>query len=227
MKKIWLFGTLLTLLFVTNVHGEAQKYEHKARTSTSNLEKVKFGSHFRSMFLGCKGGVFVEYEIHEAVGLQTGLLYFSDKYYMKFLEKRYRNAFVDLNYLSVPLIARFYPGEERQFCVFAGLQINYLRGGDITLVYKDASEFIEHTFSGKSGSGSNKAHEIKDTNAHGLKISNWGSHFIVGFDYEYRGGFQLGLEYGWGLSNVVKCKETNFNWTFKPSLGYNFANLFG
>jgi Outer membrane protein beta-barrel domain len=227
MKKLFLFSTLLTLLFVTNVHGEAQKYEHPARTSTSNLEKVKFGSHVHAGILGNKVGAFVEYEIHEAVGLQTGLLYFSDNYYMQGLEKKDKNAFVDLNYLSVPLIARFYPGEERQFCVFAGLQINYLRGGNLALVYKDASELIEHAFSGKSGSGSNKRRKIKDTNAHGLKISNWGSHFIVGFDYEYRGGFQLGLEYGWGLSNVVKCKETTLNWIFKPSLGYNFVKLFG
>jgi Outer membrane protein beta-barrel domain len=228
MKKLLLFSTLLALLFVTNVHGEAQKYEHMAENSASNLEKIKFGVHLHSITSGHKVGVFAEYEIHEAFGLQTGLLWFNDVYIMLGLEGNSdKHALVAPKHLSVPLIARFYPGEGRQFCMFAGLQVNYLMRGSLLHLNKDTEEGAVESmllpFSRKSSEGE---HKIKDTSAHKLKISNWGSHFVMGFDYETLGGFQFGLECGWGLSSVAECKKTVFNLTFKPTLGYNLAKLF-
>ena len=231
MKKLLLFSTLLALLFVTNVHGEAQKYEHMAENSASNLEKIKFGVHLHSIISGHKLGAFAEYKIHEAFGLQTGLLIFGDFFHMIGLEGKSDNkAFVRIRHVSCPLIARFYPGEGRQFCMFAGLQVNYLWGGSLTLLGEDtkdgAAESKLSPFSRKSSSNSEGKHAIKDTSAHKLKISNWGSHFVMGFDYETLGGFQFGLEYGRGLSSVAECKGTVLNLTLKPTLGYNLAKLF-
>jgi len=229
MKKI-LLSTVFALLFVANVHGKPPAYGRMTGTSTSDLEKIKFGVHLYSILFGHKVGAFVEYKIREAVGLQTGLLYFNDFYGMQGLEGNSdKKVIVNPGHLSVPLIARFYPGEGRQFCMFAGLQINYLVGGDLIYADEDKKgkviESILLPFSKDSSSGSKKKYKIKDTSAHGLTISNWGSHALVGFDYESLGGFQLGLECGFGLSNLAKCKETLLNWTFKPTLGYNFAKL--
>lgn len=226
MKKLLLFSTLLALLFVTNVHGEAQKYEHMAENSASNLEKIKFGVHLHSIISGHKLGAFAEYKIHEAFGLQTGLLIFGDFFHMIGLEGKSDNkAFVRIRHVSCPLIARFYPGEGRQFCMFAGLQVNYLWKGSLVLsdedIENDLIAFLKLLFPDSMDN-----HKVKDTSAHKLKISNWGSHFVMGFDYETLGGFQFGLEYGQGLSSLAKCEETVFNWTLKPTLGYNLAKLF-
>ena len=70
-----------------------------------------------------------------------------------------------------------------------------------------------------------KKYNKRSMNEQGITTNNWGTHFLMGFDYEYLGGFQLGLEYGLGLSSMAKCNDTIFNWTLKPSLGYNFAKL--
>ncbi len=228
MKKILLSSTLLTLLCVTNIYGEAQKYERMTGTSTtSDSGKTKFGVHLYSIISGRKFGGFVEYKMNEALGLQTGFLLFNDAYLMKSLEGGSNlNALVTPSHMSVPLIARFYPGEERQFCMFAGLQINHLTGGSLMYLDEDTEfEDIASILLGTSSSNEKK-HKIKDTSAHKEKISYWGAHFLMGFDYEYLSGFQLGLEYGLGLSSLAKCKETSNNFTLKSSLGYNFAKLF-
>ena len=229
MKKN-LLSTVLALLFVANVHGKPPAYERMTDTSTSDSENIKFGIHLHSIILGHKLGGFVEYKIHEAVGLQTGLLYFNDSYIMEGVEGSVgENARVSPAHFSVPLIARFYPGEGRQFCMFAGLQVNYLLGGSLMYLGKDKEgeeiKSMLSPLSKESSSNSKNKYKIKDKSAHGVTISNWGSHLLVGFDYESLGGFQIGLEYGLGLSSLAKCEETMFNWTLKPTLGYNFAKL--
>jgi hypothetical protein len=235
MKKVLLFSTLIALLFVTKVYGKAQKYEHLTGTSTtSDSGKTKFGVHVHSSIFGSKVGGFVEYEMHEAIGLQTGLLFFNDAYTMESLKEDSNiSAIVKPSHVSVPLIARFYSGKKRQFCMFAGLQVNYLRGGNIVYPGKyTRGESVKYmlplspTESGLDSEDMYEIKEIKDKSAQRVTVSNWGSHLLVGFDYEYLGGFQLGLEYGLGLSSIAKCEETIFNWTLKPTLGYNFAKLF-
>ena len=101
--------------------------------------------------------------------------------------------------------------------MFVGLQINYVTGGNIAYLGNNA-EFEDFAKADK--------YAINDESQRRVTINNWGAHLLVGFDYEYLGGFQLGLEYGRGLSSLAKCGSEDFNWTFKPYLGYNFAKLF-
>jgi hypothetical protein len=41
--------------------------------------------------------------------------------------------------ITYPLIARLYPGMERQFCMFVGLQVGYLVGRNISYVSQDST----------------------------------------------------------------------------------------
>ena len=109
---------------VATGHAKPSNAEH-----TSSAEEVKFGLHLRPSW-HAKVGAFVEYKIHEAFGLQAGLLYFGDAYLMKALEGTADScAGVLPRYVAMPLILRIYPGEDRQFCIFTGWQLNYLVGG--------------------------------------------------------------------------------------------------
>lgn len=101
------------LVFFTNVYGKAREYKPMTRTSTSDSDKIKFGVHLNSIISFHKVGGFVEYKMNEAIGLQTGLLLFDDSYAMKSLrDDSNLIALVNPSHVSVPLIARFYPGEK-------------------------------------------------------------------------------------------------------------------
>ena len=228
-RKI-ILSALLALFFVTNVCSASSGQD---ASGGGLADKMKFGVHLGSILWCHKVGAFAEYKIHDAFGLRTGIMRFKDMYAMKALhESPKQSAVVVPVYAAVPLIARFYPGEARQFCMFAGLQVNYLAGGEsVYFSTSDSQEKIKkkteslNPFSEKPSPNSDLKN-LKDESAQSVPISSWGSHLLMGFDYETLGGFQIGLEYGYGLSSLAACDEIVGNWTLKPTLGYNFAKLF-
>jgi hypothetical protein len=234
MKKKLLLSTLFSLFFIANVHGDAQRVRDPE--STSGLEKIKFGVHSA---LVSKGGVFVEYQVHEALGLRTGCRFFENLYLLNSLqESSDRSAIVSPSYLSVPLITRWYPGTGRQFCMFVGLQVGYLIGGNIAYIpkysknkemmatflsqHRLASRFIPEEAIPNLKQSKRK---IKDKSKQIVTINNWRCQLFVGMDYEYLGGFQLGLECSSELSSLAACEEKKFDGTFRISLGFNFAKF--
>jgi hypothetical protein len=123
--------------------------------------------------------------------------------------------------------------------MFVGLQVGYLVGRNISYVSQDSTpEDIMSTLVSKHRLFSKflpeenvptiekGKHKIKDKSKQIVTINNWRCQLFVGMDYEYLGGFQLGLEYGWGLSSLAACEEKSFDWAFRLSLGSTFAKLF-
>lgn len=219
MKKI-----LLPILFFTALTANARGINHYS----SYTEELKFGLHLKSIIPYNKIGAFVEYKMHEAFGLQSGLLYFMDGYIMEEGSGKNVYTLVKPTYLSVPLLFRIYPGDDRQFCFFAGLQTSYLIRGDyLTFDISGPSERITEKvleFFKKLFDENETWSELKDIKSDNL--NNWAFHFVWGLDYEFSGGFQLGTEIGHGLTTLDdRFKETYFNWTAKFVLGYNFAKL--
>lgn len=218
MKKLLLL-TLAVMLAVTTAQGKPSQAAHNP-----SKDQFKFGLHLKLM-IGPKFGAFGEYKINEILGLQSGLLYFMDFYAMKGLQgNATEGAFVNPHYLAMPLILRVYPGTASQFCMFAGFQLNYLRGGNMRRFSinsaEDFAKSLEKLFSDNSD-----LIELKDASQHNIDVSNWSSHLVWGLDYEFLCGFQLGLEVGNGLTTLVACEKSSLNFTSKLTLGYNFAKL--
>ncbi|MHA7877327.1 MAG: porin family protein [Bacteroidota bacterium] len=216
MKKIFQLSALFALLLAPNVHGTPA---NDGATDHRLADKVKFGVHLKGF--GSTWGVFGEYKFHEAVGIQTAVLKFSDFYLMKGTDDTPdEQELVKPNYVSFPLLLRLYPSKSRRFCLYAGFQFNYLRGVRI----------IEaHTVDNNFASIANplKNIEEKTTKLKGADgIKEWTTHLVYGFDHEWDTGIQLGLVVGKGLNTLKKCDKTAFNFITKFTLGYNVAKLF-
>ena len=206
------------LLAVTIAYASPANARSTSSADTA-AEKIKFGLQLKFPCLP-KFGVFGEYKLSEMLGIQTALLYFSDFYLMQDLqgkESHQNHALVLAQYISMPVILRFYPGVTRQLCIFGGLQINYLLGGNILYMSASANQMAQF----KKLFSKENILKLKDEKESG----NLSLHLVMGFDYEAKGGFISGLEIGKGLSTFIKCDDSKLNWTFKPVLGYNFGKL--
>jgi outer membrane receptor protein involved in Fe transport len=223
MKKYLLLGLMFAFSVVT-AHAYAPNGKAKA-ANQSSMSNIKFGPQLGTA-LSTKVGAYFEYKVHDKIGIQTGLSYFSDMYILHNPETTDSNklklVYVTPKYIVLPIIFRGYPGDDRQFCLFTGVQAGYLIGvqkGDLSgKDFTDASqrkEIIDATVKGK-----NKT-ELTDAD----QSRNLGFSIIAGFDYEFSFGLTLGLSYSKGMIDVIKAEKSYLNWTFQPTIGYNIAKL--
>ncbi len=203
-NKNYVFVALLILFPITHAHSISNGIE----------DRVKFGVHLKGITLST-WGVFGEYKVHEAIGLQAAILKFSDFYFMKGIDNSPESdAFVRPHYVAMPLLFRLYPGEKRQFGLYVGVQLNRLIGGKILL---DPSDDIDEVRKEVKELGS----RLKDED----DIRKWTTHSVWGFDFEWPGGIQWGIAMSKGLSTLKQCDEAKINFTCKMYLGYNLAKL--
>ena len=228
MKKIFTILALSALVF-TSVNAQDLKIGAKAGVNLSSLggDKVpgienegKIGLHL--------GGVGV-YMFSDKFGAQAELLYssFGGKQTSSFSSESFSftdESKVKLNYLSLPLMGKFYATESLSF--EAGPRIAFLLS---------ANEEFEgsETFDGETESFSGEEDISKGIN--GLDLG-----FNIGASYELESGLFFSLRYTLGLSNIYDSSAffvdedgdvlddignfTQQNNAFQISIGYFFLN---
>ena len=130
MRKNLLLISFLLLALGNGVYAKAPNYKMSAgKSSSNNPQEIKFGPQFGIAF-SKKAGLFGEYKLNETLGVQASIIYFSNFYFLGDAE------IVDGGFLitkvasiSMPIVLRAYPGSDRQFCWFSGIQLGYITTG--------------------------------------------------------------------------------------------------
>lgn len=185
MKKL-LLGTALFLVAVVGLNAQTT-FGAKAGLNLANVtgEEVKTKAK-----IGLVAGVFAEVSLGEDFRFQPELLFSSQGYKIKDLAK------ASLNYVSIPLMAKYYVAEG--FALEAGPQIGIL-------------------LSAKAKSGKEEVDMKKK-----LKSTDFGLN--IGASYDVIENMFVGARYNFGLSKLAKGKRADKvkNSVLSVSLGYRF-----
>lgn len=217
-------STALAILFLGSII-YAKEPAYKLNRSTSLQEQIKFGAHYGINFFSSSWGIFGEYKPNESLGLQIAISYFKNFYTLLGTEVSNGGAaMAETNYISLPFILRSYPGNDRQFCLFAGAKLGYILKGNFLftpgkeITKEDAEKLVKDIESNKL------VISLKDINEQD-KINRFQLGFTLGLDYEFKFGLILGLSFTKELINVIKSKNSFLNWTLQPTLSYNFGKF--
>lgn len=227
MRKALLLSLILVLPAVT-ARGQGKRKQYRPSDQTS-AGAIKFGlklgpSNFGTQRKGDKledltncqilrfhAGAFGEYKFIDKVGLQLALLYSGqgrqDKLdsYLPDREGKGEVKKLKLNYLLAASTLRWYPGADRQFCLFIGPYLGYCMSA-MEYPYIDGKQQEPGV----------------DLKASPDPIKNLDLGIVLGLDYEFAMGLILGFANNTGLKNLFDNLEAkNFGGQF--SVGYNFA----
>lgn len=197
--------------------------------STNTVEEIKFGPQLKGLTTW-QAGVTGEYKFAESLGVQACLEFVRD-WYMLFGTKVSNGnlAITGLDRINFPIVLRGYPGDDRQFCCFGGVQLGYIISADFAFAGEATSynpSFSEIGEEREKLERSLKGSVVKLENIQEKdQVNRFQFGLIGGFDYEFGFGLTCGLSYSKELINALKSNESFFNWTFRPSVGYNFAKL--
>lgn len=186
MKKL-LLGTALFLVAVVGLNAQTT-FGAKAGL---NLTKVTGGETKTKAKIGLVAGVFAEVSLGEDFRFQPELLFSSQGYKVKDVEGK-----VSLNYVSIPLIAKYYVAEG--FALEVGPQVGILLSAKT-----------------KAGKGEVDIKEQVKTIDFGLNI---------GGSSDITENMFVGARYNFGLSKLAKGKDADKvkNSVLSVSLGYRF-----
>jgi hypothetical protein len=231
MKRKFLSILILSAVLVTfknSSYAKAPKYvASTARSSSNNTQEIKFGPQI-AISIARKGGLFGEYKLNEALGVQVGIVYFNNYYFLD-------NAdIVDGGFMlarvasiDIPIVLRAYPGNDRQFCWFVGPQLGYIIKGKFnTMASAPLSTTEEKVDKMKDYENvlKNMNLDLKDINEQD-KVRRFQVAILAGFDYEFDFGLITGLTYTKGFVDVIKSEDSIANWSFQLALGYNFGKF--
>lgn len=230
MKSVLLSSTVLTLLFFTSAYGKKQEYRHSKPTQDTgqmkfgitpklNIATISADDESMQKTIGHvvmpSFDLFGEYALNDTVGVQLSLGYSgqgsavggkggADKIKMD----------IYLHYIMLSAMPRFYPGSDRQFCLFVGPRISWLASAKRQRFVNGKKVGKEIDFLGDKVLEKNKPKRV-----------DWG--VLFGLDYESDAGIILGVDWNIGITNILK-DESNKLRTFSTglTLGYNFAKLF-
>lgn len=214
--KVIYFSILLFSSF-SHAHAEnspdSQQEEDQPPIHTTT-QRIKFGPQIGTgIFAGSlRLGVVGEYKIVEWLGMQTGLLYFHNQYFLSgtFPNINETLAAVAPHYITVPIVLKGYPKPDRRNSFFAGIHISYLLGGFL--------EWHETMLTRKYIA----AIRLNDER---LTARQLGSALILGGDYEFQYGITVGLTFIHELTKVIETDNATLNWTLAPTLSYNLGIL--
>jgi len=239
MNKKLLLSVLLTLLIAGHVQAKVKRYKRK---SVRYLEQIKFGVQYRGNIVLLRESdpeednlvhepsyrpafdLFGEYALFNEMGVQFSLGYSGQGKRLKSTDRRRTGnrsykARLYLHYFMFAAVPRFYPGNDRQFCLFIGPRISWLAAAKLQAVIDGAKQRkLDLLASESNGIGGTRG---------GLKRIDWG--IVFGLDYESKNGIIIGLHYNTGLTHIFQEQRgENQVCTFSMggTLGYNFTKLF-
>ena len=196
MKKLFVFAIIAIFSF-SYINAQEVHFGAKAGVSFANLTGDVEGLNMRT---GLHVGGVVEIPISDKFSFQPELLYSmqgakeKDSY-----EGETYEATLKVDYLNVPLMAKFYVAEG--FSIEAGPQVGFL------LSAKAKAEV----------GGSSGEEDIKDY----FKGIDFGAN--LGFGYKMENGLNFGARYNLGLANIADSDDGDVkNGVFQISVGYFF-----
>ena len=193
MKKVLLTIAMVALGFTANA--QEITFGVKAGLNIANLSgDTPEGSSGRTSF---HVGGAVEIEVSDKFSIQPELVYSAQG--MKF-EQEGVDLTMKLDYLNVPLMAKYYVAEG--FSLEIGPQIGF----NLSAKAKGEQGGVSAT-----------------TDLEEISSIDFGANF--GFGYKLDSGLNFGARYNLGLSNVIDSDNTNEsskNGVFQVSVGYNF-----
>ena len=214
LKPSLLLGILLALA-VTTAHARPARNRRGARNKHIHVP-IKFGAkvgycgaflHSRTLrniedhiLLRPRFDLYGEYELNDTLGVQLSLMYLGQG-----VKDPYAKLYLDYILCSPSL--RWYPGSDRQLCLFLGPQLSYLMS---------AKEV--------QSSSNNSINLLQDSDSEQRRRIDAG--LLFGLDYEFDIKLLLGVSWNVGFISIVKNSNlslTNFSGSWY--LGYNFAPL--
>lgn len=227
MKKNLLLISSLLLALGNAAYAKVPNYKAAAgRSSSNNMQEIKFGPQI-GISLAKKGGLFGEYKLNEALGVQGGFVYFSNIYFLDDAEVANGGyIFTKIASINMPVLLRAYPGNDRQFCWFGGFQLGYITSGKFNFISSTSLPNEEKVEQIKNAEDllKNMNIDLKDINEQD-KVRRFQMGIVAGFDYEFDFGLVTGLTYTKELIDVIKSKDSLLNWSLQLALGYNLGKF--
>jgi hypothetical protein len=220
MRKYITLAAMLTLLGNNFAHAAPYRsrpiQKNNKRTAADTL---KYGVVWTGSIMGGREiGGFVEYKINSPFGIETGLRFVGSVYGLIKSEINSSDAVVVARSLTIPLIARFYPGSDRKFAWYIGLQGGYILGGRVVLLPSNLKELKFNNIASL---------EERDLSSFPPeKVASWQAALAAGLDYETDHGFIWGFKYTQEMIPLIPSKEMLWAWHLMLSLGANIGAWF-
>jgi len=225
-KNVVLINFLLLASLNIIFANEAIARTNYNKIPRNNAKQIKLGPQIGSGLTSHQIGLFGEYGLDEKLGLQINIFYQRYVYFMSSIEvSEGGSAITEANYISLPVLLRFYPGNDRQFCWFGGIQLGYLVTGKFKFRDDEELDFLKDFKNIVDDFQQAPFVNLKELSEQD-KINKLQLAIVAGFDYEFEFGLILGISYSKGLIEVIKCKESHSHWTLQLTLGYNLAKFF-
>ena len=191
MKKI-ILTTIFTVVVLASAN--AQQFGLKGGVNFASISGINTGDQWdESGKTSLHFGVIAEFKITDKFSFQPELLYSGQGVtYEKRDVDGWEKEKVKLNYINIPLMAKFYVAEG--FSLEAGPQIGFL-----TSATSDNEDF------NVADGLVIKEKDIKQS----LNSTDFGLNFGAG--YKLDSGLNFGIRYNLGLSNINKIKERPIN----------------
>jgi hypothetical protein len=219
IRKCILLTTMLVLLGSSLTHARPYRPQPIQQSSKRTaVDTLKYGITLAGSMTSGEIGGFVEFKINSMIGVETGLRFVSSAYQVIKPEINSPYAVVGARSLTIPLIGRFYPGSDRQFAWYAGLQSGYVVGGKVVPLLKSIPELK------RSDIASLEKHDLSSFPSE--KVASWQVASIVGFDYETDIGLIFGFKYTKEMIPLIASEDMEFAWHLMLSLGANIGAWF-
>ena len=224
IKSFLLKTALLVWTLSAQVSGE-QANEQKLKFGIDTAFSLVFGPKIteKEVQMGYKVGIMLpfEWKFTKLFGLRSGIGYAALHLGHRAQDEQGTHAYdLLLDKIQFPLMARFYPGKGRQFCLYIGHCFEY-----IVIVKQSKKQVYAVPF---NDSLSFKNFEL---NVADISVEGSADQFEQPSDYQENSvfSFDIGSDYETNIGLVFGC-ETRVSFTsgidrFVLNLGYNFAAL--
>lgn len=202
MKKLF-FAVIFTAIAMTSIN--AQKFGAKAGLNIANIKETGEYAESYDNLLGLNIGAVAEFEITEKFAFQPELLFSMQGAKTSYKEDFYYGEYKGkLNYLNIPLIAKYYFA--KGFNVQAGPQIGILLSAKSDYTETEI-DFITLEQSTTSGTEDIK----KYYNSIDFALA-------FGAGYKMDNGLFFDARYNLGLTDLAKDRDANDNGSLKNSV---------
>ena len=253
MRKFLSFFAVFSILGISIV--SAKPVDRKKGSEAEFRYGLKLNT---SAIFFSKGdlGVYFEYKLPSIIGFQTGLAYTQNFYFcysgdfentvkggfsgslsISDSMKKSKFSIISPKCLSIPLIVRFYPGDEQKFCLFTGVRFGIKIGGRAFFSAKKTREAQQDASKLKAANEAIKTigfdkmndkttvsetvkmmkeviasqglgDDIESSEQDGIEVGAVDIGLKTGFDIEWPFGIITGLDFDYILKDFVTIKDT-------------------
>eukprot|EP01132_Coremiostelium_polycephalum_P000164 gene164-219_t len=203
---------------VTHLSYAESTYKKPNNNSSTGVGEIKFGPHCGSGLLSRKAGLVGEYKLNDALGIQSGVLYFQNIYLlngMQIIEGP--SAVIQTHAIHLPIQMKIYPGNDRQFSFILGTRVGYIVSGRTFLLdnhtVSSISRLVEDEdkwqtkLKNLDNFKNKRSVALKDVTEQD-KVQKLQLGPVIGFEYEFKVGITLGMQWYHELMEAIKTKNS-------------------